>query len=161
VGNLNFAKMRSTPAALRDASGSWRLFVTGSTKTAVRSEANLPPSLVRLRVATRTGAPAWLEVDGQASAVAMLNPGSPVLTSNGADHAVVWVLDQNAQRTDSLLSPTVQRPVLYAFDARTLELLWRSARDELDLAGKYGTVTVARGVVYVGTGRLQAFGLRP
>lgn len=160
VGNLNFAKMRSTPAALRDALGDWYLYVTGSTKTAERSAENVPPSLVRLRVRTLPGAPAWLEVDRRASAVALLNPGSPVLTSNGPNNAVAWVLDENAQRTDSLLAPGIQHPVLYAFDANTLELLWRSAKNELDLAGKYGTVTVANGVVYVGTGRLQAFGLR-
>jgi mono/diheme cytochrome c family protein len=51
--------------------------------------------------------------------------------------------------------------VLYAFDALTFKLLWKSAPDELAPTGKYNEPAIARGVVYVGTDRIQAFGLLP
>src|SRR5690606_3683524 len=50
-------------------------------------------------------------------------------------------------------------PVLYAFDAMSLELLWRSAPGQLHTSGKYNEPTFARGAVVVGTDRIQAFGI--
>jgi outer membrane protein assembly factor BamB len=89
------------------------------------------------------------------------NPGAPIVTSHdGGQDGVVWVLDQNARRTD----PVVPKPgfvpagaVLYAFDAATLETLWASAPGDLGPGGKYGHVVVAHGTVYVATDRVAAF----
>jgi cytochrome c5 len=49
--------------------------------------------------------------------------------------------------------------VLYAVDAASLALLWRSTPGELQTSGKYNEPTVADGAVFVGTDRIQAFGL--
>lgn len=83
-----------------------------------------------------------------------------MVSSNGPRDAIVWVLDPNMPRLAPLTDPAPPRPVLYAFDAVTLGRLWRSAPDALEVGGKYASPTVARGVVFVGTDRIQAFGLR-
>jgi hypothetical protein len=83
------------------------------------------------------------------------------LWSSPALDAVVWVLDSSQPRTAALAGPGAARPVLYAFDAATLALLWRSAPEALEVGGKYSAPTVARGRVFVGTDRIQAFELRP
>jgi outer membrane protein assembly factor BamB len=155
-GQIDYAKMRSRPALFTDARGSW-VFVSGSTKTAPDSILNVPPSIARLRVATEGGAPAYLAIDRVNPSVAFVNPGSPVVTSDGAREPVVWVVDENAPRTASLLDRTTSGPVLYAFDGETLELLWRSSDGELAVGGKYVTVAVGDGAVIVGTDRVQAF----
>src|SRR5262249_38667429 len=92
--------------------------------------------------------------------IVFINPGSPLVTSAGPDHPIVWVLDENAQRVASLLDPSVPHPVLYAIDGTSLELLWRSAPGELAVGGKYASVAVAHGVVFVGTDRISAYGIR-
>ncbi len=158
---LDHARMRSTPAYFRDATGAHYLFVTGAAKAAPASPAPVPPGLARLRVVTAPGAPAYLAVDAVEGRTTLWNPGSPVVTSAGPHDAVVWVLDSNQPRTAALAGPGAARPVLYAFDAATLRLLWRSAPEALDVGGKYSAPTVARGRVFVGTDRIQAFGLRP
>jgi hypothetical protein len=50
--------------------------------------------------------------------------------------------------------------VLYAVDATSMRLLWRSTAAQLDVGGKYSHPVVAHGVVMVATDRVQAFGLR-
>jgi hypothetical protein len=159
-GNNDLAKMRTTPALLRDSDGTAWLFVSGATKAAVDSSTPVPPSLARLKVVTPAGAPAYLAIDATERTLAFINPGSTVVSSSGADGAVVWVLDENAQRVTSLADPAAPHPILYAVDARTMTPLWRSAPRELAVGGKYSTPLVARGLVIVGTDRLQAFGLR-
>jgi len=62
-------------------------------------------------------------------------------------------------RSDSLTDSSTLHPILYAFDALTLQPLWSSAWSELFVGGKYGHPTIARGTVFVGTDRIQAFGL--
>jgi hypothetical protein len=59
-----------------------------------------------------------------------------------------------------VLDPNTQNPVLYAADGASLRVLYRSRPDLLDLAGKYGTPLITRGMVVVGTDRLQVFGQR-
>ena len=71
----------------------------------------------------------------------------------------MWVLDANVRRSQPLVGPEVPHPLLYAFDAASLQLLWRSAPEQLEVGGKYNTPAIAHGVVYVGTDRVQAFGL--
>jgi hypothetical protein len=82
-----------------------------------------------------------------------------VLTSNGAANAIAWVLDTNVQRTASLVGSGVRRPVLYAVDATTMQRLWSSTSTQLNVGGKYNHPIIAHGVVFVGTDRIQAFGL--
>jgi hypothetical protein len=165
LGNLDTAKMRSTPARMRDANG-WALFVSGATKAKAdpsdlpESSRSVPPCVVKLRVVAAPDAPAWLAVEATEPSAVFINPGSPVVSSDGARNAVVWILDENAPRVASLLSPGTPHPVLYAFEGATLRLLWKSAAGELELGGKYSTPLVVGGVVVVGTDRLRAFGLR-
>jgi hypothetical protein len=85
------------------------------------------------------------------------NPGSPIVTSSGSDEAIVWVLDENAPRTALLNGDAAPRPVLYALDALDLKLLWKSPAGELHPSGKYNEPAFARGSVFVGTDRIQAF----
>jgi mono/diheme cytochrome c family protein len=58
-----------------------------------------------------------------------------------------------------LTGPNSPKPVLYALDALTFELLWRSKPGALHTSGKYNEPAFARGSVFVGTDRIQAFGL--
>jgi outer membrane protein assembly factor BamB len=159
-GQGDWAKMRSTPAYFQTADGSPVLFVSGSTRAAEDSTEAVPPGVARLRVVTSPGQPAYLAVEATADDVAFRSPGSPVVTSNAdASGAVVWVLDANLLRANPLVGADVPHPVLYALDAETLQVLWRSAPDQLAVGGKYNTPVIAHGVVYVGTDRVQAFGL--
>jgi mono/diheme cytochrome c family protein len=50
--------------------------------------------------------------------------------------------------------------VLYAFEAITLKLLWKSPEGALHTSGKYNEPLIVGGTVFVGTDRIQAFGLR-
>ena len=147
-GDRDFAKMRTTPAFFQAAGGDRFLFVTGTTKAAADSTKSVAPGLVRLRIVA-VDAP-YLAVDGTASSIAFVNPGSPVITSAGGDGGLVWVLDENAPRSASLLGSGARRPVLYAIDATTLEPIWRSPPGLLDVGGKYATPVVAHGFVFAG-----------
>jgi hypothetical protein len=157
-GSLDYSKMRSTPAYFVDASGASFLFVSGSSKAAADSQVSVAPSVARLRIVTPTGAPAYLAVDAFDSGIVFVNPGAPVVSSNGPSDPIVWVLDENARRVASLLDPSTPHPILYAVDGGTLQVLWQSAPGELELGGKYSTVAVAHGRVFVGTDRARAVG---
>lgn len=157
---IDQAKGRSVPAYYRAADGKQFLFVSGTSKKDDTSDVSVPPCLARVRIVTMPGKPAYLEIDQLEQTVTFENPGSPVITSNGSMSPIVWVLDENARRTALLSGSTAPRPVLYAFDALTLHLLWKSGRDELNSGGKYNEPTIARGAVFVATDRVQAFGLR-
>lgn len=156
---LDSARSRSVPATFRAADGASYIYLTGSTRAGEGSPVSVPPSLVRLEVVTAAQQPAYLRLDRAQAGVVFENPGSPVVTSNGSADAIVWVLDQNARRSTPLVGPDAPAPVLYAFDATTLALLWRSAPGELHTSGKYNEPAFARGAVLVGTDRIQAFGL--
>ncbi len=156
---MDLARARSVPAFFRDARGAAHVFVTGSTKKQEGSAMSVAPSLARLRVVAAPGAPAHLRVDKLQRTLVFQNPGSPVVTSNGSRDAIVWVLDQNAPRSTPLAGASAPRPVLYAVDAMSLELLWKSRPGELFTSGKYNQPAFARGSVFVGTDRIQAFGL--
>ncbi len=156
---LDMARGRSVPAYYRDHDGRSFLFLTGNTKAAAGSADNVPPSLVRVEIVTRPGSAAHLRVDQAESTLALGNPGSPVVTSDGGREAIVWVLDPNARRSALLAGAESPAPVLYAFDAMSLVLLWRSAPGQLHTSGKYNEPAFARGRVFVGTDRIQAFGM--
>ena len=154
------ARSRSVLAHFRDGAGSHYLFLTGSSKVAEDSPVSVAPSLVRLRVVTTPGRAAYLRHDQDQPSLVFLNPGSPVISSNGAADAIVWVLDANKPRSASLYGADVPTPVLYAVDAMSMKLLWKSKPGELQMSGKYNEPTIAEGQVLVGTDRIQAFGLR-
>jgi hypothetical protein len=153
------AKMRSTPAYFADSAGTAHLFVSGTTKSS-DGVTSVSPSLARLTVHLSSGEPAYLVVDAVDHELSLLNPGSPVVTSAGSEGPVVWIVDENAPRTAFLASAS-PRPVLYAIDGKTMGVLFRSAPTDLTSGGKYVTPVIAHGTVFVGTDRLQAFGLRP
>jgi len=160
-GDQDHSKMRTTPAYFRDATGARFLFVSGSTKAAPGSTTSVAPSVVKLRIVTAPGAPAYLAIEKTDPSLALFNPGSPVVSSNGAAAPVVWVLDPNSSRSANLIDPNTPNPVLYAVDGTTLAPLWQSPPDLLQQSGKYSTPVIAHGWVLVGTDRLQAFGVRP
>ena len=147
----------------RSSDGTLHLFVTGNTKKQEASTTNVPPSLARLKVMTAPGRPAWLAVAQLERTLVFENPGSPVVTSNGSRDPVVWVLDTNARRSALLVGDGAPRPVLHALEAMTLKPLWSSKPGQLHTSGKYNEPTIARGTVFVGTDRIQAFaiGRRP
>jgi mono/diheme cytochrome c family protein/type 1 glutamine amidotransferase len=155
---LDSARARSVPAVFRNGGGKTFVFVSGNSKQAEGSPTSIPPSLARLEVVTAAGKPAYLRVDQLEQTVVFENPGSPVVTSNGARDAIVWVLDENARRSAPLVGADAPQPVLYAFDAMTLKPLWKSEPGELFTSGKYNEPAFARGTVFVGSDRIQAFG---
>jgi len=158
ANELNNAKMRTSPALFRDTSGATFLFVSGNARDPSNLASVVPPSLARLRVVTSAGAPAYLALDASAANVVFKNPGPPVVTSFHSQSAIVWVLDENAKRTDALVPSATQAaptPILYAFDASTLALLWQTTLPAP--GGKYNHATIAHGTVYVGADRLYAF----
>jgi hypothetical protein len=156
---IDQARSRSVPAYFRGSDQSSYLFVTGSTKAAADSTVSVPPSLARLRIVTHPGRSAYLAVDQVERDSILENPGSPIVTSHRSRSAIMWVLDENAPRTRPLNGNESPQPVLYAFDALSLKLLWRSEPGALHSSGKYNEPTIARGTVFVGTDRIQAFGL--
>lgn len=153
------AKMRSTPAYFADSGGMAYLFVSGTTKAA-DDVTSVPPSLARVGVHLAAGQPAYLVVDAADKELSFLNPGSPVVTSVAGQGPVVWIVDENAVRTAPLASSS-PRPILYAVDGTTMSVLFRSGPSDLTTGGKYVTPVIAHGTVFVGTDRLQAFGVRP
>lgn len=161
LANLDYAKMRTTPALFRDATGATFLFVSGQSKAAPDSVVSVPPSLARLRVVSSPGAPAYLAIDAVDHQLAFVNAGSPVVTSDHGAHPVVWILDENVPRTAGIVAPQTPRPVLYAVDGVSMKLLWKSGPADLLVGGKYSTPAVAHGTVIVGTDRIEAFGPKP
>ena len=160
-GLFDQARSRSTLAYFRDDAGKSYVFVTGASKTGPRLTQSVPPGLARLQIVTAPGEPAFLRPTHLERTHTLYNASSPIVTSHGGRDATVWVLDTNAERSVPLYGPNAPQPVLYAFDATNLKLLWKSAPGQLATTGKYNEPTVVNGVVYVGTDRIQAFGVRP
>jgi hypothetical protein len=70
------------------------------------------------------------------------------------------MVDPNRLRAEPLAD---SQPILYAIDAssmQVLQMVFRSTEGELVQAGKYNTPLVANGMVFVGTSRISAYGLR-
>jgi cytochrome c553 len=108
---------------------------------------------------SRPEQPSYLRLDRAHDSLVLQNPGSPVVSSHGARNAIVWILDSNKPRSASLYGLDAPQPVLYAVDAESMRLLWRSRPGELQPSGKYNEASVADGLVIVGTDRIQVFGL--
>ena len=157
--SVDYAKGRSTGAFFRAADGSNFLFVTGSSKAAVNSVNTAPPCIVKLRIVTQSGAAAYVAVEASENTLGFLSPGSPWVTSHGSENAIVWVLVANVPRGALLNDPNAAHPILYALDPITLQALWTSTPEMLNVGGKYNAPGFGRGRVFVGTDRIQAFGL--
>ena len=161
IGAFDSAKSRTTSSYFQDEEGTTYVYVTGSSKKGDNFNTSTPPGLAKVQVVTSPGEPAFLRVDKLDTIHTFHNPGSPIVSSDGGRDAIVWMVDQNAPRTANLYGESSPEPVLYAFDAVTLDLLWKSEPGELFTTGNYGEPTIVDGLVLVGTDRLQAFGLRP
>lgn len=160
IGAYDQAKSRTTASYYRDESGTTFVYVSGSSKKGENFNTSTPPGLAKVKIVTKAGEPAYLHVEKLENTQTFHNPGSPILSSNGARDAIVWMVDQNAPRTANLYGAKPPQPFFYAFDAATLKLLWKSAPGELYTTGNYGEPTVVDGLAMVGTDRLQAFGLK-
>lgn len=156
-GSMDIARSRAVPAAFVDGEGGLRVYVAGGTRPAIGDADSIPPSLVRLDVEGGAAAP-HLRVAAREMATPLLNPGSPVVTSNGHRAPVVWVLDEHARRSAMLARDAPPRPRLHAFDGDTLQRLWSSADGVLQASGKYNAPAFGGGQVFVASDRLQAFG---
>ncbi len=159
-GSLDWAKGRSTGAFFRSADGANFLFVSGSSKAAANSQQTAAPCIVKLRINTSPGNPAYLSVEASENTFGFLSPGSPWVTSNGGNNAIVWVLVANATRVTPLAGADAPHPILYALDPETLRALWVSTPEMLNVGGKYNAPGFGHGMVFVGTDRIQAFGAR-
>ncbi|MDB5320798.1 MAG: hypothetical protein JWN40_2429 [Phycisphaerales bacterium] len=157
VAMTNFAKSRDTPAAFIGPDGARYVVWTGSSKTPADLSVPAAPSVVVTKIVTAPGQPAYLSIASQNTQVMSL-PGASQITGDGTTNQIDWVVDAGVQRTQAL-SYSNGAPTLYAFDALTMRPLWSSAYGELNHGGKYNTTTVARGVLFAGTDRIQAFGL--
>jgi hypothetical protein len=160
IGAFDQAKSRTTASYFRDDSGTTYVYVTGSSKKGEYFNTSTTPSLAKVKVFAAPNEPAFLRVDKLETTTTFHNPGSPIVTSNGGREGIVWVVDQNAPRTARLYGENTPKPFLYAFDAASLNLLWRSAPGELFTTGNYGEPTIVNGMVLVGTDRVQAYGLK-
>jgi outer membrane protein assembly factor BamB len=150
--NGDLAKSRAMAACFRDANNVWHLFFAGSTKVQVGSTTPVPPSLSRIRVEAGGDHPYLNDELTNAGAI-FLNPGAVFVTSNGSADLLVWVVDNNAFRTQG-----VHSPVLYVFDGETLELLWKSGGSGVISGGaKYIEALVSDGMACIATDRVQCF----
>ena len=153
------AKARSTPAYFRSADGTDYLVYSGTTRDVATNLVAQPPGVARLRVVGPPSGAPFLQLDGMEPTLVFQNPGSPVISSNGSSNAIAWILDPNVNRLTSLL--TAPPATLYAVDVMGMKALYSSQPAELHPGGKYSHPIVARGMVFVGTDRISAFGLAP
>jgi hypothetical protein len=154
----NTAKARDTPATFYTADGTRYVTWAGSSKAGVGSSTPVAPSLYTTRVVASPGQPAYLQITASNNAVMSL-PGANMITGDGTANEIEWIVDAGVQRTDSLGNFSNGAATLYAYDPITMQPLWSSSYEQLDMGGKYNTITAAHGVLFVGTDRIQAFGL--
>jgi mono/diheme cytochrome c family protein len=160
-GYLDQAKSRSTGAYYRDQNGRVHIFATGSAKTGESYDIAIPPSLVRLGIKATANQSPYLRITGYEARTALLNPGSPVISSHGGRDAIVWIFDPGGPRSQPSYGDRAPSAKLYAFDATSLRLLWKSPAGLLGPTGRYNEPTISRGHVFVGTDRIEAFALGP
>src|SRR6185312_11483150 len=121
----------------RDDAGETQIFATGSAKAGEDFAVSIPPGVARLSLVASPSDPAFLRIAHLERTQTLQNPGSPIVSSAGGTGAIVWVLDSNAPRSAPLYGAQAPRPLLYAFDAKSLKLLWKSADGQLRASGKY------------------------
>jgi hypothetical protein len=154
----NTAKARDTPATFIGPDGTRYVIWAGSSKAAVGSGTPVAPSLYLTKVVASPGQPAFLQIVTQNTQVMSLS-GANIITANGTANPIEWIVDAGVQRTNGETNFSNGAPTLYAYNALTLQPLWSSAYQQLDMGGRYNTIAAARGQVFVGTDRIQAFGL--
>jgi hypothetical protein len=155
----DFARARTTPAYFQ-ANGTNYIVATGCTKQSVTSTTCVAPSVVLLKIVTPTGAPAYLQVAASLTSTGMVDADSAIITSNGSSNPIVWILNTNLPRSSNPWTETVH-PVLYALNAMdpNLAILYQTPANLLDLGGKFDSPSSGDGMIFVGTDRIQAFGL--
>ena len=164
--NGNAAKSRTTPAVYQTADGTWYLVHTG-----LKGQTSAPPCVARLKVNTSPSAVPYLNLDATEGTQTYMSPGSPVITSNGTSGFVSWNLDTNTYRGTGLVG---SHPYLVGVDPTStpIKTIYQSAMgttvagqnsaaavSTLHAGGKYNEPIAARGMVFVGTDRLQIFGI--
>ncbi len=167
----NSAKSRTSACVFQGPDNNYYMVFTGQTKTVAGGTTSKPPGVARVKVnAFTNGSKPYLSLTSNVTAGDyydtldnIQNAMSPIVSSNGNQNSIAWVMDENASRTASLPGT---HPYLVALDAMTMTPLYKSAFKKggggpstLHQGGKYNEVSVARGKVFVGTERLQVFGV--
>jgi hypothetical protein len=154
----NTAKARDTPSTAFGPDGTAYVVWAGASKAGIGSSTPVAPSLYLTKVVATPGQPAYLQTVAANTAV-MSNPGASMITGDGTSNEILWIVDAGVQRGDSLANFSNGAPTLYAYNLLTMTPIWSSAYTDLNMGGKYNSITAARGDVFVGTNRIQAFGL--
>ena len=155
------SRMHTTPAYFTDSVNNF-VYVTGNTKAPNDAGTLLdsPPDIFRLKINIAAGQPAYLTVDAEETTLALLNPSSPVVTSNGTSSPMLWVIDAESSLAEMTVDGVnIAHPILYAVDGTTMTVLWHTGVDELGQGAKFITPTVNEGQVFVATNRVLAYGL--
>jgi len=153
------SRMHTTPAFFTDSVNNF-VYVTGNTKNSVAGTLDAPPDIFRLKINITPGQPAYLTPDAEETTLALLNPSSPVVTSDGPSNPMLWVIDAEGSLAEMAKDGVnIAHPILYAVDGTTMTVLWRTAVDELGRGAKFITPTVNDGQVFVATDRVLAYGL--
>ncbi len=157
---VNYGRSRTTPSTFIGPDGSYYVVWTGSEKLTDSSTIPTAPGVVVTKIVATPGQNAYLQIASQNTQTLSL-PDASIVTANGTSNEIVWVVDEGVQRSDSLATGNFSNGAgtLYAYDALTMQPLWSSPYEQLDQGGKYNTIAVARGVAFVGTDRIQAYGL--
>jgi outer membrane protein assembly factor BamB len=155
------SRMHTTPAFFTDSVNNF-VYVTGNTKApnAAGVLLDAPPDIFRLKINILPGQPAYLTTDAEETTLALLNPSSPVVTSDGSTNPMLWVIDAESSLAEMTVDGVnIAHPILYAVDGTTMTVLWRTGVDELGQGAKFITPVVNDGQVFVATDRVLAYGL--
>ena len=155
------SRMHTTPAFFTDLANNF-VYVTGNTKApnAAGTLLDSPPDIFRLKINTSPGQPAYLTPDAEETTLALLNPSSPVVTSDGFTNPMLWVIDAESSLAEMTTDGVnIAHPILYAVDGTTMTVLWHTGVDELGQGAKFITPAINEGQVFVATDRVLAYGL--
>ena len=155
------SRMHTTPAFFTDSVNNY-VYVTGNTKApnAAGTLLDSPPDIFRLKINVLPGQPAYLTPDAEETTLALLNPSSPVVTSDGSSNPMLWVIDAESSLAEMARDGVnIAHPILYAVDGTTMTVLWRTGVDELGQGAKFITPVINDGQVFVATDRVLAYGL--
>ncbi len=156
----NLAKARTTPATYQTSDGSTYLILTGATKQGINNQQPIAPCVSRIKIITSATASPYLSIDAYEKTQVYYSPSSPIVTSNGNTNFIAWNLDTGVgvYRGSGLQNT---KPYLVATNAASspIQTLFRSAAGTLHPGGKYNEVSSAKGKVFVGTDRIQTFGV--
>jgi hypothetical protein len=150
-GGFYSSFIKTTPATFQDGQGTRYIVVTGNDKGHGGMQGVVALKLGLDDKKRSHCTPAW------SAGRPLYQPGSAVVSSNGAQDGIVWVIETNKNDDDG--GPP---GVLHAYSALTGKELYRSSRkerrDSLGDARKFSAPTVANGRVYCGTDGIVAYG---